>query len=332
MSNWKYVEGGRAGIATTISRCFAEHEEQNPTAFPSLRQDPCIVVASDYSGDHKESDYQLATFLISNIAGIYADWELERLRIREEHLPDGRRIEFKGLSDARRQRAIVPFLNATEKINGMLLCIAFEKSLSKTACSLPSNSAFESKPRVFARLSKIASIGAAIISGLSCNGQDVHWITDDDEIVSNEAAAGEFSAQVSGWLNECHAPNLNKVEIGIASKFDDNRRAEDLCSIPDLVGGAVAEQFNVTDPNSIPRSSNFANVLHSPLSTKSGLILEWAGNGKGHLKRHLILVRPDKDGKVLISFGAFQKLGPMEIQHGLWLPPDKGWRKSSESW
>lgn len=332
MSNWNYVEGGRAAIATTIGSCFAEHEKQNPAAFPNLRQDPCIVVASDYSGDHRESDYQVATFLISNISGLSAHWEPERLRIREEHLPDGRRIEFKGLSDARRQRAVVPFLNATEKIDGMLLCIAFEKSLSKIACSLPFNSAFESKPKVFARLSKIASIGAAIISGLSAKGQDVHWITDDDEIVSNEAVSTEFATQVSGWLKECHAPDLTGVNIGIASKFDDNRRAEDLCSIPDLVGGAVAEQLNATNPDSIPRSSNLANVLTSPLSTKSALIWEWAGNGRGRLKRHLILVRDDGVGKVLVSFAAFQKFGPAEIQHGLWLPPDKGWRKSSESW
>lgn len=198
-----------------------------------------------------------------------------------------------------------------------------KKICSKQRAAFRSIIAVEFKPKVFARLSKIASIGAAILLKLSgdeqmCTGSR----PDDDEIVSNENIAGEFQ-QVSGWLDQCHAPNLNKVDIGIASKFEDDRPHEDLCSIPDLIGGAVAEQFNVTDPNNIPRSSNLSHVVNSPLSTKAGIVLEWAGNGKGHLKRHLILIAQRKLVKCRLV-ASFHKMGFMEIQHELWLPPGKG--------
>jgi hypothetical protein len=41
-------------------------------------------------------------------------WQIERLRIRQRYLPDGRRISFKGLNDVKKQQALIPFLEATD--------------------------------------------------------------------------------------------------------------------------------------------------------------------------------------------------------------------------
>src|SRR5664279_1057869 len=71
---------------------------------------PDLWVASDYSGAQRGSRFMMIGVLIGD-AGHSAEWELRRRKIRKQHLPDSRRMSFKGLNDSKRRAALIPFLN-----------------------------------------------------------------------------------------------------------------------------------------------------------------------------------------------------------------------------
>ena len=329
MPNWIMPPTCVDSMMRTFTRQMAMAEFTNPQFFPDLRRNPDLVLASDYAGEHAESDYQVACYLLTNRAGVMDSWERGRLRVRDEYLFDGRRMAFKKLSDAERQRALVPFLKATAQMNGIVFCAAIDKSL------MTSNFGYEfsavsgaAKPLVLAKLTRIAVLGSILVGGLSASGQNVHWITDDDEIVGNDAVLADAGVVIGGMLHRNCPSSMDMPSIGVAGKFDDNLRAEDLCAIPDLVGGAMAENLNAMDKSSIPRETNLFTPVFKRVSTKATLILGWFASLNGPLKKLFCLVRGHSDGKILCSFSQPTILIDDPNVKTLWTPLDKGWRRS----
>jgi hypothetical protein len=126
---------------------------------------------------------------------------------------------------------------------------------------------------------------------------------------------------------------MGKFKLGVAGKFDDNRRAEDLISIADLAGGAIAESLSSLGPESIPLSTNIFSYFHKHLSTKSQLIHAWLSLSNVPLKKLLCVVRPGDARGLLFSFGTpYCGFSQAITSLKMWLPPDKGWAKSATSW
>jgi hypothetical protein len=300
-----------------------------PDTFPNLRSDRELVLACDYAGEHKASAFQVLAFLLADRPGVMRSWEEERLRIRKKHLADGRRLSFKDLSDARRQKALGPFLRASAGINGILLCVAVEKSLAESTLGYRMDGFDDIKPRVLAKLVKISLLGSLLVGGLSGSGQNLLWITDDDEIVSNERTQAAASAVAGTMLKRFCPQGFGDIHLGIAGKFDDGRRAEDLCAIPDLAGGAVAETMTAFQ-DSIPESAALFTPLTTRPTTKTEIIHSWLATLRGPLRHLLCALRPADDGGVRWSFG--NSAVQPGIASRLWQPPDKGWRKSIQSW
>jgi len=289
-------------------------------------------LASDYAGDHQESDYQVAAFLLIDRSSIMESWEAERLAIRADHFGDDRRFAFKKLGDRARQKALGPFLQATEKLNGIVFCAAIDKALMSSNFGYQLTGPVASKPLVLAKATRIAVLGSLLVGGLAAPGQELHWITDDDEIASNDAVIKDFGGLV-GWTMHEHGPaGMAEPIIGIAGKFDDGLRAEDLCSIPDLVGGAMSESFNAIDKGTIPRSSSLYTFSTKRISTKASLILGWFSGLKGQLKRLFCLVRPHSENAILFSFASPTINVNDPVNKVLILPTDKGWRDSVRYW
>src|ERR1700694_3499586 len=65
----------------------------------------------DYSGDGKRFKYDVVTMVLVDIPNSRR-WGIERQLVREKFLKDNRRMSFKGLNDALKRRALVPFLDA----------------------------------------------------------------------------------------------------------------------------------------------------------------------------------------------------------------------------
>ena len=171
MANW--IENTICGdsLIRQLGSAFVELERQSQGTFPDLRQDKELVMACDYAGEHKNSPFQVLTFLLADRPGVLQRWEGERLRIRQEHLRDGRRLSFKGLGDALKQKALIPFLKASADINGIVLCMAVDKSLAESGLGYQFPSLGNVKPLVLAKMVKIALFGSFLVGGLGAKGR-----------------------------------------------------------------------------------------------------------------------------------------------------------------
>jgi hypothetical protein len=331
MANWIVPENCSEPLMCGLGKELERAESTSTGLFPNLRSDSEIAIACDYSGDHKGSAFQVLTFLLADRPGILREWEAERLSIRQRHLPDGRRMAFKNLSDAQRQRALGPFLSAAAGINGMLLCMAVEKTVGPCRLGDGFNHLQHIKPHTLEKLVNVAMYGAFLVGGLNAPGQNLTWITDDDEIVSNESTQ-DAACQVIGGMLRRFCPNgLGDIRIGIAGKFDDDRRAEDLCAIPDLVGGAIAESLT-SIREIIPQFAHLTTTVPRHQSTKTDLILGWLSSLNGPLKYLLCAVTSAGEDQRRYSLANLTVRPATGVDSRLWFPPDKGWRRSVESW
>ncbi|KAA5541919.1 hypothetical protein FYK55_17130 [Roseiconus nitratireducens] len=331
---WQTPQAAVDELQIQFGQQIAYGESNGLVRFPDLRRDSDLVLAADYSGDHQSSGYQLLTFLLADRPGVLSEWESERISIRNKYLDDGRRHAFKSLNDAQRQKALVPFLKASSRINGVLLCVAIDKEMaaSNLGYSVGDPSAF--KPRVLAKLTQVALFGSLLVSGLATTGQNLMWLTDEDEIVSNEQSQIEAGNVIGCLLDRMCPFGMPKIQLGIAGKFDDGRRAEDLCAIPDLVGGAVAECLTSIDKLGIPRSTNIVTPTLKRQKMKTNIIHSWFSTLDGPLSGMLCLVRPHESGVLLSFANPGLTLGDAGVAR-LWLPPDKSdekWQRSSKAW
>ena len=331
MPNW-ITPACDHNLAKLIGGKFSAYERTHPNAFPDLRGDPALVLASDYSGDHQESQWQVLSFILTSLPGLLQRWDAPRALVREQHFMGDRRHAFKKLGDAVRQRALIPFLHASSVINGVVLCVAVHKSVH-SHFGINFRNLDGLKPLVMAKLTRIAALGSILTSGLSKAGQEFHWTTDDDEIVANEKAQDIAGKVLAGAIQLFCPHGFQDSAFGIASKFEDGRCAEDLCAIPDLVGGAVVETLGALQ-GVIPESSHLFTPVLSVLPTKVQILSSWISSiatGRYPLKYMFAIIRDAGEGRLLFSFATPETEFNPPGYTNLWTPLDKGWRKALEA-
>lgn len=87
------------------------------------------MFGSDYSGSHGDSQFRTYGFVIGD-ADASPEWPSRCRKSRNAFLADGRRMAFKSLNDSQRRRALIPFLEASEAINGHVVVVAINKKLT----------------------------------------------------------------------------------------------------------------------------------------------------------------------------------------------------------
>ena len=85
-----------------------------------------LMFGSDYSGDHAKSPFRTYGSLVADEDGS-PQWPARYRDVRGKYLKDGRRMSFKNLNDVQRRRALVPFLEAAEYLNGHVVVVAVTK-------------------------------------------------------------------------------------------------------------------------------------------------------------------------------------------------------------
>ncbi len=109
-----------------LNKQLAGISENYPESFPNLRSCDTLLVFSDFSGESRDSDFLIFSFLIIP-SRTFADWEQSRIEIRSKYLKNSRRMSFKRLGDRQRSAALMPFLNAAESLDGISLSVAVNK-------------------------------------------------------------------------------------------------------------------------------------------------------------------------------------------------------------
>lgn len=295
MSHWKCWPGA------PLNMRFAEIEHPDRIVYPDLCDGSPLVITSDYSGEHALPEFRVLSFLVTTYKSV-AEWEPLRSAVRRKHLTDGRRMSFKALNDALRINSFAEFLDSASQLHGVLICIGVEKGYSLPKDQLPPRQ-HEWTADTLNKLLEVCFFGSVMVNGLRGNGQNVHWITDDDAIVSTDKAKSDVMTLMGGLLHTYPHERL-EIGLGIASKFDDDLRAEDLVAIPDLAAGAFSETLTTMGKANMPTSGSGPSDMASFIQIKSTLINAWRYDNDKPLKHMNAVIRIAEGGQTLVSFGS----------------------------
>jgi hypothetical protein len=255
------------------------------------------LVASDYSGAHRNSDYLVYAFLVAD-ADASRGWPPIRTAVRAEYLPDGRRMSFKQLNDAQRQRALVPFLDAANSLSGVCAAVVIHKDLERMSTGRNSLEVWRSlhgimgnwSPRAFEAMARVVHFYCLFIAGFSKPFQHVTWITDQDEIVANDDRLTDVMHLASKMVGLYVNHPLGEFAMNSTEIDSGDRAFEDFVAIPDLVAGTFAELVTLWSREPGWRNGGDLYLAADRLTTKANVISAWFCSASSNLKRSVILI------------------------------------------
>jgi hypothetical protein len=223
-------------------------------------------------------------------------------------------MSFKDLRDKRRQLALRGFLDAANGLCGLSFTLAINKDLGTLFdgpqpldLANPEFSEFRDwAPRSLEKTFRIVHVLSFLLAALLRSGQNVLWFTDEDSIAANPARVASLTKLVTWISSEYLTFGLGHLRCGTTACDDGSRRIEDLAAIPDLVAGAVSEQFVI---DSLAPSTPLGQVFwiqRSDFSPKTSVITHWLADSSHALKRLVVRLDPGDDpNKTLVSFYHF---------------------------
>jgi hypothetical protein len=268
-------------------------EDKDLNVFTDIRTGPNLIVASDYAGECKGDKSNSYSFLACDAIYLWL-WHEMWEKTRSKHLPDGRRMSFKKLNDKFRQGALVPFLKAANTIPGVLITFVFHKNTGLLFKGEHTSWKHQWKRRPFEKLLRVAHLFSMIISCLSRNQQEIVWLTDNDEIMANEAKQKNTRSVVMHLLNHYLRHQISWTRFGTPKGL----ASEDLLAIPDLACGAINELAEALFL-AAGQKCNKPKMWEADIQNKAQKILDWyCDDAKHSLKRILVLVWRDPDKKL----------------------------------
>jgi hypothetical protein len=275
-----------------------------------------MIVASDYSGQHKAASHEAYSFLVTTDRALN-EWLPSLWSFRQKWLPDNRRISFKKLNEPVRWRALPAFLKIAEDLRGNLITILVDRRIG-SFMSGGSEMAIKAFPDCFPtnasagtieKMLRLASFVALILSGLRREDQMSNWISDHDEALDHHDKREQFARLasyltfgVTGWRQP--ADHLfSTTESPTAPCW-----SEDLAAIADLVAGAYCQLSNYL-PSFFGEAGEKTwqvNVAPEQIeSERARVVGDWLARSKGSLKHVLLRLEQDKNGRARSSAQAF---------------------------
>lgn len=307
---WQPLNRPEFGLINTISTLIHHLELSQPNLLTTVRLGPTLFLSSDFSGQHDLAKYESYSFLMADLIYLWL-WEEMRLEVRSKCFSDKRRISFKGLNDAQKRNALIPFLRAANCIPGLSITLLVDKSIpsllnpdGKLDMSHPEYKDYQHwRPHVFEKLLRVAHFTGMLIAGLSAPHQNLIWITDEDEIVPNEQRLVEACGVIEHIMNHYLTHELGRVQFGTTKSDDGSLAIEDLAAIPDFVAGAMCDLA----PTFARRVKGLSFVVpkDSVDKEKVKIIMDWFADPIHTLKK-LVVSLDYEEGKITPSCIQFQ--------------------------
>jgi hypothetical protein len=269
-----------------------------------------VNIFSDYAGQHKASSYDVTSILYMDLYESSA-WETERRLVRDRYLRDGRRLSFKALGDRQRQQALIPFLQAANKIQGICITVAIRKSIRhictspETLKTMRSNWSLNTqvKDAAIERAARISHLIALLIAGLSKPHQDVYWFSDQDSLFANPRASADLGKMLGHYTSYYVNHPLGELGIGTTALDEGDRFEEDHAAIPDLAAGAVAEILSRVSTFAGGRLPGRGLAVSFPesFSAKTELLYSWLTDQAQNLRRLIVVFEDMGQSGLMVS-------------------------------
>jgi hypothetical protein len=296
---WKYPDRPDLGLMNIFNSMVHDLDVLNNSSLPDLRRGSMVLIGSDYSGQHVTSIYESFAFVFADIQHCQK-WGNMRHEIRRDILRDGRRISYKTLKDKKRLEALYDFLQGANDIPGLLVVILIHKgieSLFKASGRIEQTdpeieSLINWPPHVVEKLLRIIHFISLFLAGLSREGQDVLWITDEDEIAANEQRHRELTTSFGNVASQYLEHTLGNVRVATTKSDTGKRDVEDFVSIADLAAGSLCEALNAYARAGIRPTPNLILPPPSGLDKKALNMLNWFSDRRHTLKRLVFSIDP----------------------------------------
>lgn len=292
---WFHEDVPALGFMNVLSSCVAEAARRR-NAVPDLRSTPRLLLGSDYARFHPGARFEVVSLIVSNPERLQR-WDDSRRLVREAKLSNRRRMSYKALNDRQRRGALVPFLAAADQIPGLLFTVAIDRRVRSVfraggtldRAELPPDF-LHWKTTTIERAMRVIDLASFLLRGLSCEGQDLLWITDEDEVVANEDRLRVFVKTFGTVSGHYVAHPMGHVRIGTTRSDTGRRDVEDYVAICDLAAGSLQELLSSGGLDAIVQAPSLFVPRRAGLHTKATEVMGWLGDNTQALKRLTFII------------------------------------------
>jgi hypothetical protein len=293
IGTWKSPQERPATLFPELDKSIRHMALQRPYLIPDLRRSKSLILASDYAGQH--GDFDIITCVLSDLNG-FARFKEHQRSFRRQYLTDGREMSYKKLNDQMRRRALVPFLSAANDLDGVVFTLAVDHRLPYIATESERDPWAGWDLKSWEKMLRVVHAFAFLVAGLSAPGQNLSWLTDEDDIVASpkhHADIQEIFNGVSGGFLTHQVGKLEIVRAGQVSQDADRTLWLDLLAIPDLVCAALGILLSVAGKERREPRPDLA-ILTPQVAEKVQPIIKWYGLGDYPLRRLFCVLKPGK--------------------------------------
>jgi hypothetical protein len=285
---WNPVDSPVSVLRVINEKIIERHAVSN-SYLPSFAGASSLVVGSDYSGEHADSNYLGFSFVILPDQS-WRRWDASRLVIREHRKIGTRRMAYSKLGDALKRAALDDLMGALLAQHGLAISVIVNKRLKSLFDASgrvdPAQWAVDHcsgwKPADVEKMLRVIHVAAFFVAGVLSTGQEVRWVTDHDAIVANEARFNQMASVWKTVLN--HYLTVAPRKVHCSTSFTSPLEVEDFVAIPDLIGGALVDLFTAHQRRGDVLSETSTTPYPDNLTEKATAIVEWLGS-PGALRR-----------------------------------------------
>jgi len=201
-------------------------------------------------------------------------------------------MSYKKLNDFYRRNALIPFLDAANCIDGLLINFMLNKKIKGLVTYEVVFDKFKNilglkwkwSEKQFKKMFEIAHFASILIGALGKDNQEIYWISDQDEIFANPIKHQDVVTILSGLGNIYIQHKPGKLGVGTSGIDPGDRAEEDLIAIVDLAAGALVDFVNNCSNN--PNwNTNIGMIMIENKKVKSDYITSWLSKAESRLKK-----------------------------------------------
>ncbi|MCV7079582.1 hypothetical protein [Mycobacterium szulgai] len=205
-------------------------------------------------------------------------------------------MSYKRLNDKVRLKSLPNYLEAADQLEGLLINFAVDKNATHRLSEEPwTETAFGRiglwAPRAFRKLTVIGHLAGILVEGVRADGQNLLWITDEDDIAPNPDKHAEATRLLAHYISSYCTGPLGHFRFGTTASDPGDLHIEDLAAVPDLAAGGLNDILTEVFPH--PQSQSVER-LFVPVGVqtpaKVGLVAGWLARVASPLAKINIVV------------------------------------------